>query len=113
MQMDSRAQSRKSGRDLTAAGRGRKKRTASAKRPPWKGGRWRWMRALRRRVRALRRAPGVGQIIGGLLILVGLSSAGNWIYQVVRKPSEVFFPVSGALFKNPSGTRRSYDPIFR
>jgi hypothetical protein len=113
MQMDSRAQARKSGRDLTAAGRGRKKRTASAKRPPWKGGRWRWMRALRRRVRALRRAPGVVQIIVGLLIVLALSSAVNWIYQVVRKPSELFFPVSGTLFKTPSETWRSYAPIFR
>jgi hypothetical protein len=113
MQMDSRAQARKSGRDLTAAGRGRKKRTASAKRPPWKDGRWRWMRALRRRVRALRRAPGVVQIIVGLVIVLALSSAVNWIYQVVRKPSELFFPVSGTLFKTPSETWRSYAPIFR
>jgi hypothetical protein len=71
------------------------------------------MRALRRRVRALRRAPGVVQIIVGLLIVLALSSAVNWIYQVVRKPSELFFPVSGTLFKTPSETWRSYAPIFR
>ena len=27
----------------------------------------------------------------------------NWIYQVVRKPSELLFPVSGTLFKTPAG----------
>jgi hypothetical protein len=71
------------------------------------------MRALRRRVRAIRRAPRVVQIVVGLLIVLALSSAVNWIYQVVRKPSELFFPVSGTLFKTPSETWRSYAPIFR
>lgn len=37
----------------------------------------------------------------------------NWIYQVVRKPAELFFPVSGALDKTPEETWRQYEPIFR
>jgi hypothetical protein len=37
------------------------------------------MRVLRRRMRAFRRAPGVVQIIVGLLIVLALSSAVNWI----------------------------------
>jgi hypothetical protein len=37
----------------------------------------------------------------------------NWIYQVLRKPAELFFPVSGALFKTPTETWREYEPIFR
>ncbi len=37
----------------------------------------------------------------------------NWTYQVVRKPSELFFPVSGTLHKTPTETWRSYGPIFR
>jgi hypothetical protein len=37
----------------------------------------------------------------------------NWAYQVVRKPAELFFPVSGALFKTPTETWREYEPIFR
>lgn len=37
----------------------------------------------------------------------------NWIYQVVRKPAELFFPVSGALSKTPTETWRQYEAIFR
>ena len=37
----------------------------------------------------------------------------NWIVQVARKPTELFFPVSGALHKTPAETWRSYAPIFR
>ncbi|HWZ81781.1 MAG TPA: hypothetical protein VNW47_04110 [Terriglobales bacterium] len=41
-----------------------------------------------------------------------LSLAINWTYQVIRKPSELFFPVSGTLYKTPSETWRRYAPIF-
>ena len=34
-------------------------------------------------------------------------------YQVVRKPAELFFPVSGALNKTPEETWRQYEAIFR
>ena len=37
----------------------------------------------------------------------------NWSYQVVRKPSELFFPVSGTLGKTPAETWRRYAPLFR
>ena len=37
----------------------------------------------------------------------------NWLYQVVRKPAELFFPVSGVLHKTPEQTWRSYSPLFR
>ena len=89
------------------------KHAASAKRPPWKGGRRRWMRYFRRWMRAFRRAPRTAQIVAGLLVVLALWSAVNWIYQVVRKPSELFFPVSGTLFKTPSETWDSYASIFR
>ena len=45
--------------------------------------------------------------------LVIASFAVNWVYQVVRKPAELFFPVSGALSKTPEETWRSYAAIFR
>jgi hypothetical protein len=32
---------------------------------------------------------------------------------VIRKPTELFFPVSGALGKTPSETWRQYEPLFR
>ena len=37
----------------------------------------------------------------------------NWVVQVMRKPTELFFPVSGVLSKTPAETWRSYAPIFR
>ncbi len=49
----------------------------------------------------------------GLAILATVSLTINWIYQVIRKPTELFFPVSGTLFKTPRETWREYGPIFR
>jgi hypothetical protein len=37
----------------------------------------------------------------------------NWLYQVVRKPAELFFPVSGVLHKTPAQTWSQYAPLFR
>jgi len=37
----------------------------------------------------------------------------NWLYQVVRKPAELFFPVSDVLNKTPAQTWEQYAPIFR
>ena len=37
----------------------------------------------------------------------------NWVYQVARKPSELFFPVSRALNKAPAETWRQYGSLFR
>jgi hypothetical protein len=37
----------------------------------------------------------------------------NWIYQVARKPAELFFPVSGTLNKSPAETWAQYEGIFR
>ena len=43
--------------------------------------------------------------IGGFFVL-------NGIYQVVRKPGEIFAPVSASLSKNPESTWRSYGSLF-
>jgi hypothetical protein len=51
-------------------------------------------------------------VIGGAGTLT-LWFAANWAYQVLRKPAELFFPVSGALSKTPAETWRQYEPIFR
>jgi len=53
------------------------------------------------------------QAIIGVMVVLVLSLAINWIYQVVRKPSELFFPVSATLYKTPAETWRQYAPIFR
>ena len=62
--------------------------------------------------RALLAAPPLIQFILVAVVVVALWSAINWTYQVVRKPAELFFPVSDALFKTPSATWRQYEPIF-
>lgn len=50
-------------------------------------------------------------LLAAALIIVWLSA--NWLYQVVRKPSELFFPVSGVLYKTPAQTWSTYGPLFR
>jgi hypothetical protein len=47
------------------------------------------------------------------IVLLALWSVANFTYQVLRKPTELYFPVSGALSKTPSETWRSYEPLFR
>lgn len=37
----------------------------------------------------------------------------NFVYQVIRKPSELFFPVSSVLAKAPAETWRAYSGLFR
>jgi hypothetical protein len=51
-------------------------------------------------------------VVGALAVLVA-GAAGNWVYQVIRKPTELFFPVSRALTKTPPETWRQYAPLFR
>ncbi len=68
--------------------------------------RWRWTRALRA-------APLSVQLIVGAVILLTVWAAVNWTYQIIRKPAELFFPVSSALNKAPTETWRQYGPIFR
>jgi hypothetical protein len=63
--------------------------------------------------RAFRRAPGFAQVIAGVALVVLSWFAVNGVYQVVRKPSELFFPVSGRLYKTPSQTWGTYAPLFR
>jgi hypothetical protein len=68
---------------------------------------------VRRALTALRAAPLVIRVvIGSVLVLIGWSAL-NWAYQVVRKPTELFFPVSGTLSKTPPETWRQYAPLFR
>jgi len=75
----------------------------------------RWLRrATRRRwVRRLRRAPVAWRLLIGVLLAAGVALAINGVYQVARKPTELFFPVSGVLAKTPQETWREYGPAFR
>ena len=58
-------------------------------------------------------APLAIRIIVAAAVAVALWLALNWAYQVIRKPTELFFPVSGALTKAPPETWRQYGPLFR
>jgi hypothetical protein len=53
------------------------------------------------------------QWLVALAVLAAIALAVNGIYQVLRKPTELFFPVSGALNKVPEETWSRYAPIFR
>ena len=53
------------------------------------------------------------QVIVVLAVVFTVWLALNLAYQVIRKPSELFFPVSGALYKTPSQTWQQYGSLFR
>ncbi len=89
-----------------------------------------YSRAARAAFRKSRRRPGrrasvrdaLGAILAAplavriLIVVVAFLvvwSAVNWLYQVIRKPTELFFPVSGTLAKRPAETWRQYGPLFR
>ena len=67
-------------------------------------------RAARKRLRAAPRPVRIGVVA---LLALTLGFAVNGLYQVVRKPSELFFPVSGVLHKTPTETWSAYAPLFR
>jgi hypothetical protein len=74
---------------------------------------WPNARVRRRWLRAFRRSSIVVKVVAGVAVVLTFSLAVNWIFQVISKPSELFFPVSGTLYKTPSETWRQYEPIFR
>ena len=75
----------------------------------------RWIRArsLQRALRVLLAAPRAIRLVVFAVGLVLVWSAVNWTYHVIRKPTELFFPVSGTLAKSPPETWRQYAPLFR
>src|SRR5512146_1812343 len=73
---------------------------------------WPSARLRRRWWRVFRRAPGSVQFCAAMGIAAVLFLAVNWVYQVIRKPSELLFPVSGTLYKSPSETWREYGSLF-
>ena len=70
------------------------------------------LRLARRAVRVLRVTTLPVRIVVGAVLLVAVWAAANWMVQVARKPTEVFFPVSGSLTKAPAQTWRQYGPLF-
>jgi Transglycosylase SLT domain len=69
--------------------------------------------AWRRRLQVLRRAPRGVRWLWGVLLLAAAALLVNVLFQVVRKPSELFFPVATALNKTPEQTWQQYGAAFR
>jgi hypothetical protein len=74
---------------------------------------WPTARTRQRWLRTFRRAPLSLQLMFGCAAVALLALAVNGVYQLVRKPTELFFPVSGALYKTPAETWREYTLLFR
>jgi len=73
---------------------------------------WPTARSRRRVTRVLRRAPWLFRLLLAAAVLIAFWFPVNWIYQVIRKPTELFFPVSGTLSKTAPETWRDYGPLF-
>jgi hypothetical protein len=71
----------------------------------------RWA-AIRRALQAFLVAPLAVRIVVATAVILLAWAIVNWLYQVVRKPTELFFPVSGVLSKTPPDTWRRYGPLF-
>ena len=67
----------------------------------------------RRALLTLLVAPLAIRLVVAAFIVFTVWAAVNWTYQVIRKPTELFFPVSGALAKAPPDTWRRYARLFR
>ena len=70
--------------------------------------------ARRRRLwKKFRRLPVHTQIGAALVAAALVWSVVNVVYQVIRKPTELFFPVSATLYKTPAETWDAYAHLFR
>src|SRR5262245_37375814 len=73
---------------------------------------WPSARTRRRLVKSFRGTPPAVQLTVLSVVFVALFFAVNWSYQVVRKPSELFFPVSEHFYKDPAETWDAYGSLF-
>ena len=99
---------RRRARQGSSRGRGKRRRRTAARAAV----RRTWVR-LRRIWLRLQRAPPAARLLVALLVLATVAFAINGLYQVLRKPTELFFPVSGELGKTPEDTWRAYESAFR
>jgi hypothetical protein len=97
----------------TTVAKGRRNRPRARQRPLRVSLPWPTARLRRNAWLAFRRSSLVTQSALGVTAFLALALAVNWSYQVIRKPSELLFPVSGTLGKTPLQTWRAYGPIFR
>jgi hypothetical protein len=73
---------------------------------------WPSARTRRQLVTKFRATPGPVQIGVVAVVFFALFLAVNWTVQVIRKPSELFFPISDSFYKDPGDTWRAYGRLF-
>jgi hypothetical protein len=73
----------------------------------------RWRKRARWVQYKLKAVPKAVRIVVIAATILAVFSAMNLVYQVLRKPTEVFAPVSGTFNKTPIETWRQYAPLFR
>jgi len=78
----------------------------------WRFIRWRW-REARAFVRAVLAAHPAVSIPVTIVLILMVWLGVNWTYHVIRKPSEVLFPLDSAFDKDFAQTWREYGPLFR
>ncbi len=76
-------------------------------------GRARWRKRVQRAWRKITALPLPLRIAMAAMAMLLFMAASNFVYQVARKPTEMFFPVSGVLHKMPTETWAAYAPLFR
>jgi Transglycosylase SLT domain len=84
-------------------------------RRPGARARSRWLSPTTRRrwLARWRRLSPTGRVLLGVLLALLLAVSVNAAYQVLRKPTELFFPLSGVLTKTPQETWQQYGAAFR
>jgi hypothetical protein len=96
-----------------AASTGRKRTRRASRGRRWRLSKfWPSVRTRQRWMKAFSRTPAGLQLTVLAAVLVAMWFGLNWIYQVVRKPSELLFPVSGVLYKTPAETWDTYESVF-
>jgi hypothetical protein len=73
---------------------------------------WPSAKTRRRLVNGFRGTHGAVQLTVLCVAFIALFLALNWAYQVARKPSELFFPISGQFYKEPAQSWRAYGKLF-
>jgi hypothetical protein len=91
----------------------RRNKSTSRKASRFKLAKWLPSTRTRQRWRKLAgRAPRAVRFIIAFAVAAVFAVAVNWTYQVARKPSELFFPISGSLYKDPAETWDAYGGLF-
>ena len=70
------------------------------------------VRYFRRKPRRITRSYWKGAVVWYVVVAIGGFFLLNGIYQVVRKPGELFAPISASLSKTPESTWQSYGSLF-